>query len=188
MSEYRFFVHNLAINNVNQVFLNSDAGKMLDVYSEIFANSRESVRIFAGNLCNDSMDSSDYIEALSDFIERKGNLRILLNNFDIDVAKKTNLYKRLAYYKAEGADIQIKSTPAKPYILVGNGDKRINVHFAVGDNVSYRLENDTENRTAICNMSDPETASKYADIFDKIFSNDSSKTVDLNAVIPAETK
>lgn len=181
MSNYRRFIHSLATSHINRVFLNSDEDKMIAVFTEIFNFSSDIVRIFAGSLCNPSTESSAYIEALSDFIERKGRLKILLNNFDVTKVQKTNLYKRLAYYKSEGADIEIKSTSATPYIIAKDGE-HINIHFAVGDDKSYRVENDTNNRTAICNMSDKETAKELASVFDRIFDNQSSLRVDLAAI------
>lgn len=187
MLNYSRFIHSLATLQINQVFLNSDEDKMIAVFTEIFNTSSDVVRIFAGNLCNPSSESSAYIEALSDFIERKGRLRILLNGYDLAKIQKTNLYKRLAYYKAEGADIEIKSTSAKPYIIAKDGE-HINIHFAVGDDKSYRLENDTSNRTAICNMFDKDTAVEFANVFDKIFDNQSSERIDLTAIFAFDGK
>lgn len=170
MTDYKRFIHGLAINKVNRIFLNSDEGKMCDVFTEIFNTSKFEVRIFAGSLCNDSTNSPAYIEALSDFIERGGKLIILLNSFNEEAAKKTNLYKRLAFYQTQKSDnVQIKITTAKPYITI-SGVKQY-IHLAIGDNTSYRLETDTEARTAICNMSDSETAVNYKTFFDDIWSN-----------------
>lgn len=185
MQNYSLFVKSLAKQQVNQVFLNSDEDKMISVFVEIFNSSSDIVRIFAGNLCNLSTESSIYIEALSDFIERKGKLRVLLNDFDIIKTQQTNLYKRLAYYKAEGADIEIKATSVNPYVIAQNGE-RVNVHFSIGDNKSYRLENDTVNITAICNMHDPDTANEFVAVFDKIFDSERSIVVDLAAIFPSD--
>lgn len=179
MTDYKRFIHGLAINHVNRIFLNSDEGKMLDVFTEIFNAAQLEVRIFAGSLCNDSTNSSAYIEALSDFIERGGKLIILLNSFNEEEAKKSNLYKRLAFYQTQkGDNVRIKITPAKPYITI-SGVKQY-IHLAIGDGTSYRLETDTEARTAICNMSDSETAVGYRHFFDDIWHNPSNTELDLN--------
>ena len=182
MSEYQAFVHHLAVNRINQRFLNSDEEKMRSVFVELFNGSNSNVRIFAGNLCNGSVETPLYIEALSDFIERKGSLQILLNNYDPEAAKASNLFKRLAYYISEGYSISIKQTSAKPYLTAPNKGKQY-VHFSTGDNQSYRLETDLENRTAICNMNDPTFTGKLVDLFDKIFNDGASAEINFNDLI-----
>lgn len=178
MSEYQNFVHHLAVNKVNQSFFNSDEDKMRSVFIELFNNSISVVRIFAGSLCNSSVENSAYIEALSDFIERKGSLRILLNNFDQTAARNSNLFKRLAYYISEGYSVSIKQTMVKPYITTSTQEK-LYVHFATGDNCAYRLETDIEHRTAMCNMNDPESTERLLVLFDSIF--DDKNSVDISA-------
>ena len=180
MTEYQTFIHNLAVNRINQLFFNSDEEKMRSVFIELFNNSNSEIRIFAGNLCNSSVETDLYIEALSDFIERKGRLFILLNNYDSEVAKSSNLFKRLAYYISEDYDIFIKKTSAKPYISVPNKDKQY-VHFSTGDNQSFRLETDLENRTAICNMNDPTFTGRLVNLFDRIFNDSISTEINLKA-------
>lgn len=176
MSEYQDFVHHLAVNRINQLFLNSDEDKMRSVFIELFNGSNSDVRIFAGNLCNNSVETTSYIEALSDFIERNGRLHILLNNFDPAAARGSNLFKRLAYYMSEGYPISIKQTSAKPYLSASNKDKQY-VHFTTGDDRFCRLETDMENRTAICNMNDPEFAGKLIGLFDTIFEDSISTDI-----------
>lgn len=181
MTDYKRFIHGLAINHVNRTFLNSDEGKMLDVFTEIFNRSQKEIRIFAGSLCNAATNNPEYIEALSDFIERGGRLIILLNSFNEDEAKKSNLYKRLAFYQTQKRDsVQIKITTAKPYIKAN--DIKQYIHIAIGDETSYRLETDTNARTAICNMSDPETAANYRRFFDNIWDTPANTTLDITAI------
>lgn len=179
---YRDFVHALAINRENKVFLNSDENHALDVLVEIFQNAKDEVRIFAGSLCKHVGNEERYIVALSDFLDRKGKLRILLNDYNPDYAKNSDLYKRLAFYKglSEG-DIIIKSTKATPHLKSDTED--INVHFTIGDRNSYRLETDIENRTAICNFNDTDRSSVLADFFDKLFASKEAKEIDLSEIL-----
>lgn len=174
MNTYRNFVHNLAECHINKVFLNSDNTKMLSVFQEMFEHSNSEFRIFAGDLCNDTTGSKEYIESISNFIEKKGYLYILLNDFHQERAVTHNLYKRLAYYQSLGEyHIFIKST--KNQILYNDEA----AHLAIGDHCSYRIETDIEKRTAICNMSAPEYVEKLVSFFDGLFNDKDNLGVDL---------
>ena len=179
MEEYNEFVNFLVTKGINKIFLNSDLDKMKAVFTEMFKSATQELRIFAGTLCNDVTDSEEYVETLSDFIEKGGKLRILLNNFDKQKAGKSRLFNRLTYYcSLNEYNIQVKSTKEEPYVVMGKGEKK-NVHFAVGDKKSYRIETDIEKRNAVCNMNDPVNAGKYADFFDKIFDSNESEEINL---------
>ena len=175
--EYKKFVHRLAVTGDDRIFLNSDKDHALDVLVEIFQLSQKKIRIFAGCLCEPVGDQPDYIMALSEFIERDGELVILLNAYDEKCAKVSNLYKRLAYYKSENKPIVVKQTTAKPYLE--NDPEKKEVHFTVGDESSYRLETDVEQRTAECCLKSPITAKKIADFFDDLFVQEESIEIDL---------
>ena len=82
ISEYKVFVHTLARNSEDRIFLNSDEDKAIVVLVQLIQNAQQELRIFAGNLCNLIGDNSDYIIAISEFIERGGTVRILLNAYD----------------------------------------------------------------------------------------------------------
>lgn len=180
MNDYYRFVKELSEKNENYVFFNSDEGKMLSVFSVMFQGASKEFRIFAGSLCNETTDSKSYIEAVSDFLERGGKLRILLNNYNEKKAFQSDLFRRLYYYVTKGKTVKIRTTNEKPYIT--SGDDRINVHFSVGDEKSYRIEQDIEKRTAVCNMNGESQAKDMARLFDKIFENYYVKDVDLKSL------
>ena len=177
MNNYSLFVRFLAENKINRDFLNSDEDKMLTVFTEMFRQSKKEVRIFAGNLCNESTNSEQYIDAISDFIEANGKVRILLNSFERDCALDSNLFRRLAFYKNAGYDVIVKDTNMMPYITERGQQKY--VHFSVGDCSIYRVEIDTELRRAICNMHNETTSKALADTFDKVFESDDSREINL---------
>lgn len=139
------------------------------VFDLMFHQSKEEFRIFAGNLCNQTTDSPMYIEAMSDYIESGGKLRILLNSFEEGKAFESKLFRRLYMYKSQGKDIEIRKTNQRPFIT--KDGKNVDVHFSVGDKECYRMEDDVDKRTAICNMHDPEMAQKIAELFDEIYNN-----------------
>lgn len=168
--KYKDFVKWLSDNNDGRIFLNSDPDHALVVVAQIFRQSADEVRIFANNLCHTIGNEPEYITALSDFIERDGKVRILLNGYDEECAKDSNLYRRLAYYKSIGKDIIIKTTTAKPYLKADEEQKE--VHFTIGDKKSYRIETDINKRTAECSMDNAPVASMAAEFFDELFKDD----------------
>lgn len=174
---YREFVRILSEKSDDRIFLNKGADHALIVLERIFKQSNDTVRIFAGNLCLTVGNKPEYILALSDFIERGGRVRILLNNYDEKLAMNSNLYMRLAYYKSEGKDIIVKKTNAKPY--QESDQERKEVHFTVGDNKAYRIETDTNQRAAQCSMNRPDTAEMAAKFFDGLFNSGESTEIDI---------
>jgi len=178
MDSYKKFVSDLARTGENRVFLNSDEKHALPVLVQIFRNAQDTVRIFAHSLCRSVGQESEYIEALSEFIERGGNVMILLNDYDENLARRSNLFKRLAYYSMSREDsVIVKTTKSKPY-LVDDPEKK-EIHFTVGDVNSYRIEKDVNDRSAECNFNNPSIAGGIAKFFDELFSRAESTTVNL---------
>ena len=175
--KYKDFVTSLASSGENRAFLNSDEDHALDVLVQLFQISQKTVRIFAGSLCQHVGNKSEYVIAVSEFIERGGELRILLNNFNEEQAKSSNLYKRLAYYKSQGKPVTVKSTTSRPYRTEDPEKKE--VHFTIGDEKAYRIETDIEKRTAECNFNNPELAKTTADFFDMLFDKENTKEINL---------
>ena len=95
--QYKEFVRSIYKSGENRTFLNSDEDHALDVLVQLFQTAQSKVRIFAGCLCKHVGNEPEYVIALSEFIERGGTLHILLNAFDEECARNSNLYKRLAY-------------------------------------------------------------------------------------------
>ena len=174
---YEKFLQTVADKGENRTFLNSNEDHAVSVLVKIFQTSQSTLRIFAGCLCEHVGNQPAYIIALSEFIERGGKLYILLNAFDENKAKVSNLYKRLAYYKSQGKPIFVKKTPARPYLT--NDPEKKEVHFTVGDEKAYRIETDVEKRTAECNFNNPVLASDTALFFDSLFKRADTEEIDI---------
>lgn len=174
---YQDFVKALSESGENRTFLNSDEDHALDVLVRLFQVSQKEVRIFAGCLCKHVGNKPEYVVSLSEFIERGGRLFILLNNFDEECAKTSNLYKRLAYYKSKDMPVFVKSTSSKPY-RVSDPEKK-EVHFTIGDKNAYRIETDIVQRTAECNFNNPVLAEETANFFDALFNRNDAREIDL---------
>lgn len=166
MKKYIEYISQLANERINKNFSNSDEDHALEVLIKIFEISNKTIRIFAGSLCSDVPNHPHYVAALSDFIEREGNVKILLNNFDQEQAKESNLFKRLAYYISLDKDIKLYTTTVKPYLT--NDPQKKPVHFTIGDENAYRVETDIERRTATCNYNNPEGTASLIVFFDKV--------------------
>lgn len=174
---YKEFVMALSVSGENKTFLNSDEDHALEVLVRIFQTAQKEVRIFAGCLCHHVGNKQEYIIALSEFLERGGSLKILLNKYDKEIAKSSGLYKRLAYYKEKDFPIVVKETQAHPF-FTSDPDKK-EIHFTVADEKSYRIETDIEKRTAECNFNNPNLAKGITTFFDGLFLREDAKEIDL---------
>jgi hypothetical protein len=172
--DYQERVAYLADNKICEDFENTDAYHALIVFVELFKHSKETVHIFAGSLDSYVANEERYVNALSDFIERGGKVKILLNEFDSEQIGSNNraLVDKLVQYSDK--PISIKQTTIVPYL---NGKQKI--HFAVGDSTSYRVENDIMARKAFCNFNNVPFATKLVTAFDKAF-DDGEKSESLN--------
>lgn len=169
MKNYITYITQLANSKSNVEFLNSDEEHALAVLVQIIKSAQSTLRIFAGALCSPVPSNSEYISALSDFIEKGGKLVIALNAFSQKEATNSNLFKRLAYYIELGKDIHIYNTGAHPYLV--SDPLKNEIHFTIGDECSYRVETDIVKKTAKCNFNNPEAAANLIDFFDKIIAN-----------------
>ena len=176
MEEYRKHIQYLAKNHIGRTFMNSDEEHAAIVLNSIFKTATTTVRIFAGNLCHHVGTTPGYIESLSDFIDRGGEVRMLLNNCNDEDLRGSNLFKRLAYYKSIDKPVFIKKTSKKVY-LTKDPDRK-EVHFTVGDQSSFRLETDITKRSAIGDFNNA-IAEKYASFFDRIFTDPESVEIDI---------
>lgn len=175
--DYSEYISTLREKRQNRVFMNSDSEKRKTVYRELLQSAKSNLRFFAGNLCDEITNSEEFVEGISDFIEKKGTLEIILNKFDEDLIKTSNLYKRIAFYSAQNYDVSVKKTSIT--VNISNNKKETPAHFAVADVLAYRLEVDIDKRIAICNMNDEVFAQNLVDIFEQISNNSKTSIIDL---------
>lgn len=167
MNDFKNMVSRLAQLGENRLFLNSSEEHAVVVLSEMFKVAKSNIRIFAGCLYEHVGNSPEYIQALSDFIERDGSVRILLNKFNPEEGAKSNLFKRLAYYQEIGKSVEIRSTDAKPYLA--KDEEKKEVHFTIVDEKAYRIETDIDKRSAACNFDGEALSKNFVSFFDNIF-------------------
>lgn len=174
---YRDFIRKLSEESDERIFLNKGPEHAKIVLEQIFKQSKNIIRIFAGNLCRTVGNELEYISALSDFIINGGKVKILLNDYKEELAKGCNLYMRLAYFKSIGKDIIVKKTNAKPYRKSDPEQKEI--HFTIGDDKAYRIETDIYERKAEGSMNLPKVAIPMVEFFDDLFNSDLSSEIDI---------
>lgn len=184
--EYSEYISTLRKTRQNRIFMNSDSEKRKTVYRELLQSANSNLRFFAGNLCDDITNGEEFVEGISDFIEKGGRLEIILNQYDEDLIKSSNLYKRLAFYSAQNYAVSVMTTSM--IVTISIKDQDTPAHFAVADQMAYRLEIDIEKRNAICNMNDEALAQKLIDIFTQISSNSQTQTVDLVKLFSLKAK
>lgn len=170
IEEYRQAIEFLALHKQNFSIHNVGNEHAKIVLSNIFLNARHTVRIVANTLRNDVVDSQEYQDALCSFLSRDNALlQIIVSKLPNNVSENCNcnIYRRLSLNPAY-AQGRIKLRIAgKNLFRIGDNP----ANFCVADGIMYRLENDIENRTAICNFGDVSRSIKFEQVFDKAFYN-----------------
>ncbi|MDR3245655.1 MAG: hypothetical protein LBT50_04410 [Prevotellaceae bacterium] len=180
LESYRKAVEFLAKNKVDDLIFNSGDEHAAIIFSNIFSNSDYQVKIFAGNLQNAVTEKPEYISSIAGLLYRGARLEILLDNFDDSVKKDSDLFKKLHYYEKR---VSIKCTNTRFYAtrVTDDGHVKDHVHFCTGDSGMYRLETDTEKRSARCNFNDSPFVEFLNGLFDETFKT--AQTVEWDSLI-----
>ncbi|MDP1675922.1 MAG: hypothetical protein Q8L88_03575 [Bacteroidota bacterium] len=175
MEDYIGYIKNLAENKLPTIFYNSGPEHASIVMSNIFQNSKDMIRIFAGNFSGEVSQNERYIESLKSYLNRKGKVHILLDEYTED--KKPHLFDLLSTYSFFNPEnIEIKKT--NTHVVEEKTKKKI--HFTTGDNCMFRLEEDTDKFLAKGSFNNLELTDKLIKYFDQIFNSRDSKSIKLN--------
>ncbi len=170
LTVYQRSIESLAENKDSMVFLNSGKEHAAIVMGNIFKHAKENVRIFAGNFNGAVSCNPYYQENLSNFLKRGGNLKILLQEYNKNKPPEIfNLFTSFDFFYPENVDLKVSNAT-----VVSDIDKNA-VHFAIGDETMYRLENDTENYIAKGSFNDSEKSKYLIKIFDEIYQDSTEK-------------
>jgi len=171
---YVNYIRELAEQSKSVVFLNSSPQHASIVMSTMFKHSKECIKIFAGNLRGEVSKNKEYINGLNDFLSNNGKLMILIEEYSPE--KPTNITNLLINHFLKKPDnIHIKTHPFHFY----QGVNKKKIHFCVADNKMYRLETDTSNFLAEGNFNDPETSLRLSSLFDTVFDDPKSTTINV---------
>lgn len=178
MDDYRKAVEYYASNHLNYLFHNKGPEHAKIIFENIFKVANEHIRIAANNLWNtEVVNTQEYIDALRTFLDKPNSkLDIILTNEpnwnEVKADEANNIYKLLLNYKSK---VRIKTGEGKNFRKT---DTNQIVHLCTADDSIYRLEDNIDERTAICNFKDEKTVSELNKIFDGVF-NSGIKVVDL---------
>lgn len=173
MEEYRKSVELYALRHENYLFHNEGNMHALIIFENIFKNAKSEIRIAANNLCNhEVVNREEYIAPLLTFLDNGGILHVLLKSMpaqdDRELDNNHCLLRALYNHEAyKNGKIVIKSGNGKCF----HDDKNNEVHFCTADGLMYRLENNINERKAICNFGDGYKTKELESLFDSVFSS-----------------
>lgn len=169
IDDYRTAVEFLAKHKLNFDIKNKGDDYAEIILTNIFVNSTKTIRIAANDLRNKVVDSPEYQDALCSFLSKEGTtLKIIVAHLpdSFNEISNNNIYRRLRLHPAfEEGRISIRIAGKDRFFL---NDRPIN--FCVADGTMYRIENDIDKRTAICNFGNQDKAIELESIFDRAFS------------------
>ena len=177
IEEYREAVSSFASSHRNFDIKNEGNDCARVIFANLFLNATKTIRMVANTLRNEVVDSQDYQDCLDAFLSRERTLlQIIIHHLPDNATENSNsnIYRRLSLNPAyERGRIQIKKAGKDRFFL---GKRPVN--FCVADGLMYRVEDDIEKRTALCNFGNAKKAEGLETAFDRVFSN-IQETVDL---------
>lgn len=174
MENYREFIESLAKNDQETFFVNSGKDHAEIVLSTIFNSTKSKLRIFANSLTSDLASSEKYINSLKSYLEKGGELLVLLQKFEPESNKKLFDFFTYFQYKSPGK-IQIKQSS----VSLKNTKTEKYIHFTIGDDKIFRLEEDIEKYKAFGSFNDKKLSESLIQKFDDIFNSEKSKSLSL---------
>lgn len=141
------------------------------IFTNIFKTAESEIRIAAAKLCNQEVvNTSEYISSMAEFLSRpETKLKIIVSDFAADDVAKVvehnffmSLYESTAFQEGR---VEIRTGEGKNF---KGSDGRL-INFCAADSRMYRFEDDVENRRAICNFNDTDSAKALEKIFDGAF-------------------
>ncbi|MBO5406471.1 MAG: hypothetical protein IJN06_09815 [Bacteroidales bacterium] len=172
MDKYKKVVMEYAENHKDEILHNRGNGHALIIFQGIFKYARKNIRVAAKDWSNTELvNRPEFIEALCEYLDRSGaELKLLLSSEPSRVALmrlKNNVFKALFFHRAYGEGrVEIKVSDGKSFLKEGKP-----VHICTADTLMYRIEDDIEERQAICNFGDSKNTASLEERFDKIFQN-----------------
>lgn len=171
MDEYRKAVEYYASNHLDYLFHNKGPEHAKIIFENIFKTAEKHIRIAANNLWNsDVVNTEEYINAIDLFLNKKdAKLDIILTSEpdwkEVKEKENPNFYRFIFNHQAfTDGRVEIRCGNGRSFKLNIKGTTKA-VHFCTADGCMYRLEDDIDNRSAICNFKD----TKSADVLEKAF-------------------
>lgn len=162
LRDYESYIKNLAKEDKDEVFFNSSDSHALIVLKQIVQSVNTELKIYCGNLCTNVSNDKGYLDALKDFLNKKGaKLKVLFADFSEEFYGKP-IYNLFINHREK---IELRSVLPN-HIITKDG---MPVHFTIGDLKMYRLETDIKNKKAIGNFNDVGSTGVLCKIFNRYF-------------------
>lgn len=169
MEEYKAYIEELAEHNKNVVFFNSGPEHASLVMENIFRSSRHDIRIFAGYMSGEVSDKENYKSGLTDFFQRGGKIRILLQSDKKIPEKEPPIFKLLKFFSlVKPGSVEVKESK-RARVFQADDKTAKEIHFTTGDDRMYRIEDDISSFSASGNFNDPETVKSLNAMFDEMY-------------------
>ena len=169
IEEYKEAVSFLACSHRNFNIKNEGNDYARVILTNIFFNATKSIRMAANTLRNSIVDSSEYLDSLDSFLGRSGaTLQIIVHHLPDNARENSNsnIYRRLCLNPAyDEGRIKVKSADGRNRFFLGERP----INFCVADSLMFRMEDDVEKRTALCNFGNESKAKELELAFDTIF-------------------
>lgn len=173
LKEYRLAVKNFAENGIDYLFHNEGNEHALIIFTNLFANAKEHIRIAANMLYNDEVvNTKEYIAAMRSFLDRyNSRLSILITNrppvedvrkHDKETSFYWMLYNHPAYKQKR---VKIKEGSGNYF----RGENNQQVNFCTCDTRMFRYETDIKQRKAIANFNNKESTQALENMFDAVY-------------------
>lgn len=175
MDDYIQYIKDLADKKQDALFFNTGALHASFVMSTIFDSSKETIKIFAGNLCGQVSDTETYRTSLNHFLSKNGKLQVLLQESKMITSAEPPIFDMLKFYNiVKFGNVEVKKLKGSMLGLEGD------MHFTVGDNKMYRLEYDVESFKAEGNFNNPIESGRLSTIFDDAFNGKNASLISLS--------
>lgn len=170
LEQYRSAVKDYAARGVDYLFHNEGDEHALIIFTNIFCNAQNTIRISANKLCNKELvNKKEYASALKGFLDKKDSRLFILISIrptNEEALQDDCIYKMIFEHQAykEGR-VLIKDGQGKSFRDTNNKT----VHFCTGDEKMYRIETDVKERKAVANFGDEKTTKVLNGGFDDVF-------------------
>ena len=157
MQEYKKLVFELFEERVNKTIANSSDVHAAILYSAMFNFAEKTVCIFCRNLKNSVFGQLDVQQKAEEFLQRKGNLYIALQEDPTESA-----FLRMILQHKFDENVKICKV-GELFLKDGNS-----FNFSIMDNRAYRLEPNRNETKAIASANDVDFTSKLKSLFQTV--------------------
>lgn len=161
LKKYQEKVITFSTNNSPEIFSNEGPEHAIIVLSELFKKDSRELVIYSGELTATLTDNPSYKDNLIRLVKKGTCVKIL-----VEKTPQSPVFEELKDFKNENSSLSVRKI--KPEFIESiKNEFATPSHFAVVDGMAFRLEINTEKRTAFCSFNNTEVSGKLLSIFNK---------------------